>query len=261
VKEWIERTRTAAFASLALSLSFVDSGSAQEGLAIRIAVEGAYPPFNYIEQNELQGFEVDLLKALCSVMEARCTFVSRDWDGIIGGLLKGEYDAIMSSLEITARREKRIAFSRRYYLVPAAFVAPKESVIDQVTPEALAGKRIGAVERSEQAAFMEKVYKQAELRFYGKLEEANLDLLAGRLDLVIGDKLALSNFLGTREGSCCRFVADVPADPAYFGRGYGVGLRKQDQELKAKFDRAIERVIADGTYDRIRTKYFRIDIK
>jgi polar amino acid transport system substrate-binding protein len=78
---------------------------------------------------------------------------------------------------------------------------------------------------------------------------------------VLGDKLSLSHFLESREGSCCRFVADVPVNPIYHGRGVGVGLRKEDQDLKATFDRAIDQVIADGTYDRIRAKYFPFDIK
>jgi polar amino acid transport system substrate-binding protein len=230
--------------------------------AIRVAVEGAYPPFNFIDQNnELQGFEVDLLKALCEVMKARCSPVPHEWDGIVRGLLNHEYDAIMSSLEITERRKRRIAFSRRYYRVPPALIGRKDADLKQFGAEALAGKRIGAVDRSEHATYIQSVHKGAELRTYGKLDEANLDLLTGRLDYVIGDKLALTQFLSTREGSCCRLVADVPADPAYFGHGIGIGLRREDEVLKLQFDRAIAKLMADGTYDRIREKYFPFDLK
>ena len=93
---------------------------------IRIAVEGAYPPFNFIDQNnELQGFEVDLAKALCEEMKAECVLVQHEWDGIVRGLLNREYDAIMSSLEILDRRQKRIAFSEPYYRIPAIFIGPR----------------------------------------------------------------------------------------------------------------------------------------
>ena len=61
--------------------------------------------------------------------------------------------------------------------------------------------------------------------------------------------------------SLVRVVADVPEDPALEGRGYGIGLRKEDEALKARFDEAIGKVMANGTYDRIREKYFPIDIK
>jgi polar amino acid transport system substrate-binding protein len=229
---------------------------------IRIATEGAFPPFNYLDaNNEPQGFEIDLGKALCQEMAATCTFVVHEWDGIIRGLLARDYDAIMASLAITARRKARIAFSKRYYLIPPAFIGAKDSDIRDVGPAALAGKRIGATENSHHAAFLEARYPDAELLVYSKLDEANLDLLTGRLDLVLGDKLALSRFLQAREGACCRFVADAPADPDFYGEGVAIGLRKEDKDLKDRFNRAIDRLIADGTYDRIRSNYFAFDTK
>jgi polar amino acid transport system substrate-binding protein len=247
------------------SLAQEKPDSAANGMArpvIRVAVEGAYPPFNHTDQNnELQGFEVDLLKALCETMQAQCTLVPHEWDGIIRGLLNHDYDAIMSSLEITERRARRIAFSRRYYRIPAAFIAAKDEPITNPTPEALAGKSIGIVDRRDHAEYLRIRYPQSEVRTFDKLEDADLDLLTGRLDFVLGDKLALSQFLASREGACCRFVADVPDDPALEGRGYGIGLRKEDEALKARFDKAIAEVMANGTYDRIREKYFPFDIK
>jgi len=251
-----------ATACLALAFGlFPVSLGAQDRPTIRIAMEGAYPPFNYLEGNELQGFEVDLAKALCAAMQASCTFVVHEWDGIIRGLLNHDYDAIMSSLEVTQRRKRRIAFTRRYYQIPAALIARKDTTLKAVTSAALEGKAIGAVDRSEHVAYVEELLGTSELKTYGKLEEANLDLLTERIDFVMGDKLALWRFLESREGACCHFVADVPENPVYHGTGYAVGLRKEDEALKAVFDRAIAQVIADGTYDRIRTKYFPFDIK
>ncbi len=194
-------------------------------------------------------------------MKVRCVMVQRPWDGIIRGLLAGDYDAIMSSLEITERRQKRIAFSRRYYAIPASFIALKDSDVRSITPAALKGKRIGATDRSEHAALVEDVYKGSTLSLYGKLAEADLDLAVGRIDLVLGDKLALSRFLASREGACCRFVGDVPANPVYHGYGFGIGLRSNDTALKAAFDDAIAAVEADGTYDRIRAKYVPFEIR
>jgi polar amino acid transport system substrate-binding protein len=232
-----------------------------EAPTIRIATEGAFPPFNYLENNEPQGFEIDLAKAFCEAMGATCTFVVHDWDGIIKGLLTTEYDAIMASMAITDRRKTRIAFSKRYYLIPPAFIGQKDTEIRDVSPAALAGRSIGTIEGSQHAAFLEARYPGADLRTYAKLEEANLDLLTGRIDLVLGDKLALSRFLNSKEGACCRAVGEPPPDPAFYGEGVAVGLRKEDKDLKERFNRAIERVMADGTYDRIRAKYFEFDTK
>ena len=258
----VRRHRLAAGLLLVLALApMARAGAASEPQTVRVAVEGAYPPFNYLEQNELQGFEVDLLKALCEVMRVHCVLVTREWEGIVRGLLNREYDAIMSSLEVTERRQKRIAFSRRYYRMPAAIIGRKDEPRLAVTRETLAGRSIGAVDRSEHAAYTENLLKDSELRLYGKLEEANLDLLTGRIDFVMGDKLALSKFLASREGACCQFIADVPENPVYHGHGYAVGLRKEDTDLKAAFDQAIGHVMADGTFDRIRARYFPFDLK
>lgn len=230
--------------------------------AIRIAVEGAYPPFNFIDaNNELQGFEVDLLKSLCDAMKVTCELVPHAWDGIIKGLLNREYDAVMSSLEITERRQKRIAFSDPYYRIPAVFIGSKETTPGEVTPAAMAGKKIGTIERTDHETYLKTFYKESEIVLFAKAEEANLDLLVGRIDAVFADELLLSKFLESREGACCHILGDAPAEPAYKREAYGIGLRREDAGLREQFNRAIAQVKADGTYDRIRAKYFSFDIK
>ena len=227
---------------------------------IRIATEGAYPPFNYVENNEPAGFEVELGKAMCQAMRAACTFVLQDWDSMWSGLKEKRYDAIMSSLEITPERRHRYTFSKRYYRIPAALMGSKAAAVDAggSSPD-LASRSVGVVADSEFAGFLESNYRNADVRKFGKLEEANLDLLTGRLDYVLGDKIEVFKFLDSREGkTCCRFIADLPVDR---GEGFAVGLRKGDTALVALFDTAIERVIASGAYDTIRAKYFAFDIK
>jgi polar amino acid transport system substrate-binding protein len=239
----------------------LSSPLAQEQRIVRIATEGAFPPFNFLDNNEPQGFEIDLAKAFCEAMAVTCTFIVREWDGMVRGLLAKDYDAVMASLAITERRKARIAFSKRYYFIPPAFIGHKDADITGVSPAALAGKSIGTNAGSHHAAFLEAHYDKADVRSYGKLEEANLDLLTRRIDLVLGDKLALSRFLKSREGACCRIVGEPIVDPAHYGEGVAVGLRKEDKDLKEMFNRAIDKVMADGTYDRIRAKYFHFDTK
>lgn len=230
---------------------------------IRVAIEGAYPPFNFIDpaSNELQGFEVDLLRSLCEAMQARCEPVQHEWDGIVKGLINGEYDAIMSSLEITEKRQKRIAFSDPYYRIPAVFIGLKEVAPGAVTPGALAGRRIGTIERSDHETYLKTYYTDSEIVPYAKAEEANLDLVVGRLDAVFADQRLLTKFLESREGECCHVLGNAPAEPAYRRETYGIGLRKDDGDLRERFNRAIAQVKADGTYDRIRARYFSFDIK
>ncbi|WP_188312114.1 transporter substrate-binding domain-containing protein [Salinarimonas soli] len=229
---------------------------------IRIATEGAFPPFNLADdKGEPAGFEVELGRALCVAMKTECTFVLQDWEGMSEGLRAGRYDAVMSSMASTRERRFRMSFSKPYYLVPPAFIARRDAAVPDTSPAGLKGKTIGVPGLTEHAAYLEELYQGSEIRLFGNLEEAALDLLSGRLDLVLGDKLALQRFLDSREGACCRFVGNARYHPAFHGMGVSVALRRGDVALRERFDAAIDQVIADGTYDRIRAKYLPFDIR
>jgi polar amino acid transport system substrate-binding protein len=145
--------------------------------------------------------------------------------------------------------------------VRAAFLAPRDGPLTAADPQALAGKSIATVERSQHAAYARTYYGQSELKLYGKSQDAILELLVGRADAVLADKRSLMEFLRSPEGACCRLIADVPTTAPQYGRGIGIGLRHHEPELKAAFDTAIEQVMRDGTYDQIRAKYFPFDTK
>jgi polar amino acid transport system substrate-binding protein len=228
---------------------------------IRIASEGARPPYNYLDNNELAGFEIELARDLCARMKATCSFIAQDWDGLIPGLLEHQYDAIMAAIEITDDAREKIAFTKPYIRMPSAFLAAKEAMIQDASPAGLAGKSIGVESGGAHQAYVEDLYKQSEIHPYATLEEAILDLAEGRLDVVIGDKDALADFLKTRrEAQCCALAADLPRDPAYFGDGIGIGLRQEDKTLKAMFEKALDESIATGAFARIRAKYFDFEI-
>jgi polar amino acid transport system substrate-binding protein len=224
---------------------------------VRIASEGARPPYNYLEHNKLAGFEIDLAMDLCARMKVSCNFITQNWDGLIPGLLENQYDAIMAAMEITDEARQKIAFSKPYIRMPSALVTLKDHGTLDTSPEGLVGKTIGVESGGTHQAYAEDVYKQSEIRPYASLEEAILDLAEGRVDVVIGDQDAVESFMKTRkEGECCVIVADVPRDPAYFGDGIGIGLRKEDQTLKAMFEKALDSSMADGTFTKIGAKYF-----
>jgi polar amino acid transport system substrate-binding protein len=224
---------------------------------VRIASEGARPPYNYLENNDLAGFEIDLARDLCARMKVSCSFIAQDWDGLIPGLLEHRYDAIMAAMEITGEARKKIAFTKPYIRMPSAFITPKEPATPDTSPAGLVGKAIGVESGGTHEAYLEDVYKQSEIRPYATLEEAILDLAEGRLDAVIGDKDAIAEYMKTRkEAQCCVLAGDVPRDPAYFGDGIGIGLRKEDKALKVMFETALDSCVADGTFAKITAKYF-----
>ncbi|GGG38975.1 ABC transporter substrate-binding protein [Chelatococcus composti] len=249
----------------AVFLALTGAASAKEWKEIRIATEGAYPPFNFFDSNNtLQGFEVDLAKALCEKMKAKCTIVAQDWDGMIPALLAGKYDAIMASMSITEERKQKVDFSDKYYQTPPSVAVPKDSPIDNVDPATFKGKTIGAQSSTIHANYAEEVFADAgaSVKLYPTQDEANADLASGRLDAIIADKTVLSEWLKTDNGACCKLAGDVDreANVRFFGNGVGAAVRKEDTDLKEMFNKAIAEVLADGTYQKIREKYFDFDI-
>jgi polar amino acid transport system substrate-binding protein len=224
---------------------------------VRIASEGARPPYNYLENNELAGFEIDLAHDLCARMKVSCTFIAQDWDGLIPGLLEHRYDAIMAAMEITGDAREKIAFTKPYIRMPSSFMTLKQRAAPDTSPAGLVGKAIGVESGGPHQAYLEDVYKQSEIRPYATLEEAILDLAEGRLHAVLGDKDVLAEYMKKhKEAQCCVLAGDTPRDPAYFGDGIGIGLRKEDEALKIIFEKALDSCVADGTFARITAKYF-----
>ena len=249
-------------AALAGFAPLTSSVAAKEWQSLRIASEGARPPYNFLDaNNELQGFEIDLGYELCARLKLTCSFVAQEWDGLIPRLLANHYDAIMAAMEISEDRLKEIAFTKPYIRMPSAFMAARKRKINDSSPAGLVGRVIGVEANGPHQAFLEERYKDSTIKPFASLVEAVLDLSEGRIDVALGDKDAITDLLKTRkEAACCKYLADVPRDPAFFGEGIGIGLRKDDADLKALLEKALDEIVSDGTYARLRGKYFDFEI-
>jgi polar amino acid transport system substrate-binding protein len=230
---------------------------------IRIAVEGKFPPFNYLDSNgDLQGFDVEVAKALCDAMHSPCELVVHAWEDMIPGLLDGRYDAIVSSMSMSAERREKVAFTARYYDSPTIFITGKTSPIQAFAPQDLAGKRLGVTLATAQEAFAQHFYSDASIVVFGESPELYQGLADGKVDVILEDKLAAYDWLtNTKAGECCEFRGADIKDPTYFGGGAGIALRKDDVSLLNDFDGALETIAKDGTYNTINAKYFPFPIR
>jgi arginine/ornithine transport system substrate-binding protein len=236
--------------------------AAQEKEKLRIGVEGAYPPFSEVTPSgELKGFDIDIAHALCAEMNVECELVQQDWDGIIPALLARKYDAIIASMSITPERKRAVDFTNKYYQTPAKFVRKKGSGIE-ITKEGLEGKTVGVQRATIHDNYITSEYGDTvNIKRYGTQDEAYLDMVAGRLDLLLADSMALKQgFLDTEQGKDYEFVGPDLTDPKYFGEGAGIAVRKGDDELRERLNQAIDSIREKGVYDEIASKYFDFDI-
>lgn len=244
-------------AAAALALVCTQAAQAEN---IRIATEGAYPPFNLVDASgQLKGFDVDIAKALCTEMKAHCTIVAQAWDGIIPGLKAGKYDAIVASMSITDKRKKAVDFTAPYYVAGAVLVAPADSKIT-FTPEGLKGKSIGVQRATTYAALLKAEFPGADVKLYDTVENQNLDLKAGRLDGVVAQQVVMYEWLKKQGGDAFAIKGKPYLNPKYIGAGAGIAVNKGNTKLRDQFDAALKTIMANGTYAKINAKYFPFSI-
>ncbi len=263
--------------SIAALMIFFSSAQAD---SIRIGTEGAYPPWNAKDESgKLIGFEVELANFLCIYMEADCTIVEQDWDGMIPGLIMRKYDAIMAGMSITDERMKTINFSQGYADEVASLAVMKGSSLEGMdTPKAinlstgggdvkkalktltaaLAGKTIGVQTATIHQNFLESGdVGNVKVRTYKTQDEVNLDLAAGRIDAALAAAVAFTDY-AEKSGKPVVLVGPTFSGGA-FGNGVGVGIRKDDTDLLKRFNKAINTARKNGKISELAIKWFGFD--
>lgn len=235
--------------------------SAAEPSKLRIGVEGAYPPFSSIAPDgKIVGFDIDIANALCAEMKAQCALVQQDFDGMIPALQAHKFDLIIASMSATPERLQVVDFSDKYYNTPNRLIAKAGSTIDG-SPASFKGKKIGVQRSTINDRFASAKFGGATVVRYTKQDEVFLDLAAGRIDATLVDAVAGDvGFLKTPAGKGYAFTGPIYDDPAYFGTGVGVALRKGEPALRDRVNAAIKAIRTNGTYKKLQDKYFDFDV-
>jgi len=226
--------------------------SASAAQTIRFATEASYPPFEFVDSdNKIQGFDVDLANALCKEMDATCTFTNQAFDSLIPSLKFRRFDAVMAGMDITPEREKQVLFTKAYYDNSALFIAQKGKVADVA---ALKGKRVGVQNGTTHQKYLTEKLTEVKTVPYDSYQNAILDLKNGRIDAVFGDTAVVNEWL--KQNASLAAVGEKVTDKDYFGTGLGIALRQGNTQLQGKFNAALDKVKADGTYKTIYSKWF-----
>ncbi|MDR7341766.1 arginine transport system substrate-binding protein [Pantoea alhagi] len=226
--------------------------SASAAETIRFATEASYPPFEFVDaNNKIMGFDVDLANALCKEMNATCTFTNQAFDSLIPSLKFRRFDAVMAGMDITPEREKQVLFSKPYYDNSALFIAQKDKAADVA---ALKGKRVGVQNGTTHQKYLMDQHSDITTVPYDSYQNAILDLKNGRIEAVFGDTAVVNEWL--KQNPNLAAVGEKVTDKAYFGTGLGIAVRQGNSALQEKFNAALDKVKADGTYKTIYSKWF-----
>ena len=228
---------TAAAAAIAASAVYADGHA-----VVRMGTEGAYPPWNFINDNgEVDGFERELGDELCMRAELNCEWVVNEWDSIIPNLTSGNYDAIIAGMSITDERDEVIDFTQ-------AYTPPDPSTYAAVSGDAdLMGGVIAAQTGTIQAGYVAE--SGATLVEFASPDETIAAVINGEVDAVLAD----ASFIATSIEANGDLM--VVGDPVMLGGGVGMGVRESDGDLRAKFDAAIQSMKDDGTLNAMIAKW------
>ncbi len=226
---------TSAVVAFAASAAFAQD-------VVRMGTEGAYPPWNLInDDGEVDGFERELGDELCARAELTCEWVTNDWDSIIPNLVSGNYDVIIAGMSITDKRDEVIDFTQAYTPPdPSTYAAMSDSVD-------LSGGVIAAQTGTIQAGYVAE--SGATLVEFATPDETIAAVMNGEVDAVLAD----DSFIQTAIAANSALM--VVGDPVALGGGVGMGIRESDGDLKATFDAAIQSMKDDGTLNELIAKW------
>ena len=228
---------TSAALAVAASMAMADGNS-----VVRMGTEGAYPPWNFInDAGEVDGFERELGDELCARAELKCEWVTNEWDSIIPNLVSGNYDVIIAGMSITDERDEVIDFSDPYTQPdPSAFLAMQ----DMDMSGAVIAAQSGTIQASHIASM-----EGATLVEFATPEETIAAVKNGEADAVLADKAFLEP-IAEAEADLSLVGEDV-----LLGGGIGLGIRESDGELREKFNAAIQSMKDDGSLNALIEKH------
>ncbi|ABF14045.1 transporter substrate-binding domain-containing protein [Candidatus Palibaumannia cicadellinicola] len=211
-----------------------------------------YAPFEFIStNNQIQGFDIDIANALCKNMHKICTFTNQSFESLIPSLNYKRCDAVIAGIDITPVRMNEVIFTNSYYTNNAIFITKKDKLF--LVKNNMIHK-IGTLNGSTYQKYLVDKYPSIKIVAYDSYHNAILDLKSERLDSIFGDAAVINQWL--KKDNSLITVGNKITDKSYFGLGFGIAIRKDNNILLANLNHALACIKQDGTYQIIYQKWF-----
>lgn len=211
-----------------------------------VGTNAEYPPLESVDENEeIVGFDIDLMRAIAEDAGFEVEFVNTRWDGIFVALSEGEFDAVISAATITDEREEIIDFSDPYFVAGQAIAVSVDLAETVATPEDLVGLRVGVqlgTTGDEYASAIEGV----EVVRFDEVTLAFQALGEGEVDAVINDDVPSADIIANNPDLNAVLVGDLLTEEFY-----GIAVNPEKPELLDAINVSLANLVADGTYAEI----------
>jgi polar amino acid transport system substrate-binding protein len=236
------------FLMMVLILSF--TVLAADKPVLKVGSDVTYPPFEYVDEDsgEFVGFDIDLVKALGEEMGYEVEIINTAWDGIIPGLLNGNYDILISAMTITDERAQAVNFSDPYFTAGQVLVVSRDNN-DIKVPADLKGKVVTVQIGTTGQFASEKVEGIKEIKKFNTTPEALQELRNGGAAAAVIDLGVAQLYVDEHPDAK---IAGVPFTVEY----YGIAIDKKNEKLLKDVNKALAMLKAKDTYDEIYNKWF-----
>lgn len=224
---------------------------------VRLLADQDFPPFSFrTAAGEVAGLSVDLAKATCVEMRLNCEIKAMSYADLASSLERGDGDAIISGLRITAETFIKMDATAPYFRAMARFAVKSSAPSAPPDGKVLQDKKVGAVIGSGHAAWIKRYFPQAQLVEFGSLAEAVEALRTGQIELVFGDALQLIYWVkGEASRGCCKLADGAFVDEDYFSQPLSILVKRGNAPLRQAFDYGLDRLQRSGTFATIFRSY------
>ncbi len=235
--------------TLVLSIILVMSpGCLQSKKALNVGTDATYEPFESIDESgNYVGFDMELIKMVADEMKMELKLQNINWDGIIPGLINGNYDCLISAMTITEERQKQISFSDPYFSIKQVIVVKEDN--DQIkTPADLVGKTVTAQIGTTGDLYASEI-KGVKMKRFDTNPQAVQELLNNNADAAVMDDLVASEAISRNPELKMVEITDIETEY------YGIGVKKENTELLEKINEALEVLANNGKLAELTQKY------
>lgn len=220
-------------------------------------------PFSMLDpQGNLVGFHIDLARAICAKLgvEPRCQIQAVPFEELGDTLERGEGEAIIAGISVTADNRERYDFTRPYFQFPARFVTRKDASLHEPLYKALKGQRVGVLAGSAHEQMLRDVFEGVTVASFETDEDLFQAIRSSDVRAVFGDGLRLSFALtGEETNNCCGLIGGPYLAPEYFGHGLAIATGANQPVLQHALNYALQQLEADGLFTELYLRYFPVD--
>ncbi|OEF99493.1 amino acid ABC transporter substrate-binding protein [Vulcanibacillus modesticaldus] len=231
-----------------LSVEKVDDG---EQIYI-LGTDATYPPFENLEDGEIVGFDIDIVKAVAEEAGIKIEVKNTGWDPLFEGINREQIDAGIAAITITEKRKQSYDFTSPYFEASQLIIVPNDSDVNSLKD--LEGKKIGVQTATTGDFIVQEAFGKTYqgLKGYDDILAALDDLQLGRIDAVVADNVVLLEYLKVLKNDSFKLVSDDSFEKEY----YGIIVKKGNDELLEKLNEGLSKIKDNGKYDEIYRKYF-----